>query len=139
MSDSKTSSNGIGFTGCLLIAFIVLKLCKVITWSWWWVLSPAWIVSGIILMLLATIGVLEYFSARNRVRRSKKYREATKELYNALDNAMDTANKSRSKWQERLDQMQEAQKKAEVLRNQKALDEKMTKNSGDEFRSQNIV
>ena len=27
----------------LLIIFIVLKLCGVIAWSWWWVLSPLWI------------------------------------------------------------------------------------------------
>ena len=27
----------------LLVAFIVLKLTGVITWSWWWVLSPLWI------------------------------------------------------------------------------------------------
>lgn len=27
----------------LLITFIVLKLCGVISWSWWWVLSPLWI------------------------------------------------------------------------------------------------
>lgn len=34
---------GIGFLGLLQIAFIVLKLCKVITWSWWLVLIPLWI------------------------------------------------------------------------------------------------
>ena len=27
----------------LLVAFIVLKLTGVITWSWWWVLSPLWL------------------------------------------------------------------------------------------------
>ena len=27
----------------LLVVFIVLKLCGVITWSWLWVLSPLWI------------------------------------------------------------------------------------------------
>ena len=31
---------GMGFFGLLTIAFIVLKLCNVITWSWFWVLSP---------------------------------------------------------------------------------------------------
>lgn len=31
--------------GNLTVAFIVLKLCKVIDWSWWWVLSPFWGVS----------------------------------------------------------------------------------------------
>jgi len=37
MNESKS---GIGFFGLLTIVFIVLKLCKVIDWSWWWVLSP---------------------------------------------------------------------------------------------------
>ena len=33
-------NNSIGFVGLLQIAFIVLKLCRVIDWSWWMVLSP---------------------------------------------------------------------------------------------------
>ncbi len=41
MSNGK--SKGIGFTGVLTVAFIVLKLCDVIKWSWLWVLSPIWI------------------------------------------------------------------------------------------------
>lgn len=44
------SSAGIGFVGVLQVAFIVLKLCNVITWSWVWVLSPLWI-GGIIAVL----------------------------------------------------------------------------------------
>jgi hypothetical protein len=44
MSDTaSTSSGGIGFGGLLAILFIALKLTGVITWSWWWVLSPLWI------------------------------------------------------------------------------------------------
>ena len=39
----KNTSGGIGFVGLLTIVFIVLKLCKVIAWSWLWVLSPIWI------------------------------------------------------------------------------------------------
>lgn len=34
----------------LLVVFIVLKLCGVITWSWLWVLSPIWI--SIILLFI---------------------------------------------------------------------------------------
>ena len=30
---NSSSSSGIGFCGLLTIVFIVLKLCKVITWS----------------------------------------------------------------------------------------------------------
>lgn len=39
----NNTSGGIGFAGLLTIVFIVLKLCKVISWSWWWVFSPLWI------------------------------------------------------------------------------------------------
>ena len=28
--------------GLLAIVFITLKLCNVITWSWWWVTAPLW-------------------------------------------------------------------------------------------------
>lgn len=43
MSDnSNNQSGGIGFGGLLLLLFITLKLTGVITWSWWWVMSPLW-------------------------------------------------------------------------------------------------
>ena len=41
--NSSSSSAGIGFIGVLQVAFIILKLCGVITWKWAWVLSPMWI------------------------------------------------------------------------------------------------
>ena len=47
---TSTSSGGIGFGGLLTVAFIVLKLTGVITWSWWWVLSPLWI--GFLLVIV---------------------------------------------------------------------------------------
>jgi hypothetical protein len=37
------ASRGAGATTILLIAFIPLRLAGAITWSWWWVTSPAWI------------------------------------------------------------------------------------------------
>ena len=37
---SGGTAGGIGFCGVLAIVFIVLKLCKVISWSWLWVLAP---------------------------------------------------------------------------------------------------
>lgn len=53
---SKDSNGGgLGLSGVLLVVFIVLKLCKVITWSWVWVLSPLWIsliLWGIILLII---------------------------------------------------------------------------------------
>lgn len=40
---NSAAGGGIGATGLLGVAFVVLKLCGVIDWSWWWVLSPFWI------------------------------------------------------------------------------------------------
>lgn len=39
----------------LFIAFLVLKLTHVITWSWLWVTAPLWVsaASGIILIVLS--------------------------------------------------------------------------------------
>lgn len=49
MSKSKSSSNYL-FIKLLAVAFIVLKLCNVIDWSWWWVLSPLWIPFALVIM-----------------------------------------------------------------------------------------
>ena len=46
------SNGGIGFFGVLQIVFIILKLCKVINWSWFWVLAPIWIDLIIYLILV---------------------------------------------------------------------------------------
>ena len=51
MSDSS-SSGGVSFTGLLTVAFVVLKLTEVVQWSWWWVLSPVWIVAGLYVLFL---------------------------------------------------------------------------------------
>lgn len=52
MERNNNTSKGIGFAGLLTIAFIVLKLCKVITWSWVWVLAPLWISFGLSLVAI---------------------------------------------------------------------------------------
>ena len=39
----SNTSNGILVSG-LTILFVYLKLTNQIDWSWWWVLSPCWIV-----------------------------------------------------------------------------------------------
>ena len=53
-NNSSAASGGIGFTGLLTVAFIVLKLCNVITWSWFWVLSPLIFSVGLVLLILLT-------------------------------------------------------------------------------------
>ncbi len=38
-----TAGSGITLSGLVFIVFLVLKLCNVIDWSWWWVTAPLWI------------------------------------------------------------------------------------------------
>lgn len=52
---TSSSSGGIGFTGLLQVAFIILKLCHVIDWSWWLVLAPTWISYLILVIILIVI------------------------------------------------------------------------------------
>ncbi len=62
MSDKSSSSSGIGVTGLLLVAFVVLKLTgytRVATWSWWWVLSPMWIPALLVMVALLAIVVFK--------------------------------------------------------------------------------
>jgi len=54
-SSATPASGGIGFWGLLQIVLITLKLCNVIQWSWWWVLSPALAVVAILVALLLFI------------------------------------------------------------------------------------
>jgi len=52
------SGGGCGFAGLLTIAFVILKLCKVIDWSWIWVLSPIWI-SFILFIIILIIMLIK--------------------------------------------------------------------------------
>jgi hypothetical protein len=98
-SKSTSTSGGIGFFGLLTIAFIVLKLGKVIKWSWWWVTCPIW--SPIALVI---IGFLIYLPFKVLKDRDKRNRIAAG--YNEIAWKKD----GKSKWQQRMEQIQEAQK-----------------------------
>lgn len=73
MSDNKSSSGGIGFVGLLTIAFIVLKLCRVIDWPWLWVLSPIWITTAVLALIAAIALSMWWFLAwQERRARAKR-------------------------------------------------------------------
>ena len=59
MDNKKNSgvASSTGFFDLLGIAFIVLKLCGVIDWSWWIVLAPIWgsLVLIIVILLIAFV------------------------------------------------------------------------------------
>ena len=55
-SITQCSTSGYSFTTILTIIFVVLKLLDLITWNWFWVLSPTifGIGIGILLVILVT-------------------------------------------------------------------------------------
>lgn len=79
MSDIKVE---IGIPETLFIVFLILKLCKVIDWSWWWITSPIWI-----LIILAIVGTVF-----NLYRPTKK-KMITIRIKRPLLNKKDTENK----------------------------------------------
>ena len=68
MSKQKSNNSAIGFPILLGLAFIVLKLCKQIDWSWWWILSPFWVGPSIIIIALLVIWTIGYLK-RKKLRR----------------------------------------------------------------------
>ena len=54
----ETKSGGISILGLLGIVFIVLKLCKVIDWSWWWVTSPLWGLAALAVLVFMVVCVM---------------------------------------------------------------------------------
>ncbi len=55
---TQVNLGGIGFSGLLAILFIGLKLGGVITWSWWWVLSPIWLPMVIVIGIFAIVAII---------------------------------------------------------------------------------
>ncbi len=82
MKNKKKSNNGLGFVLALAAIFAALKLAGAIGWSWVWVLSPLWILAGIILVvsLGAALIILSGKAARQHTdgKRDRAYNEAIK-------------------------------------------------------------
>ena len=61
MSKDINASGGIGLFDILFVVFLVLKLCNVIDWSWWWITAPLWgplaiaVVVGVILTIVESV------------------------------------------------------------------------------------
>ena len=57
-SNKTAAAGGTGFLTLLQVAFIVLKLCKVIDWSWWWILAPTWMPIALVLVIAIIIAFI---------------------------------------------------------------------------------
>lgn len=66
MSENKAASNSFPFASILTLIFITLKLLGKITWSWWWVLSPAWISLALVVLLFAVAFVALYLKEQKK-------------------------------------------------------------------------
>lgn len=57
MSNTENTNGGVGLYGLIFVAFLVLKLCNVIDWSWWWVTAPIWGPLAIVAVILFIVVV----------------------------------------------------------------------------------
>lgn len=55
----KSTKIGIGIVCLLFVVFLILKLTKVIAWSWWWVTSPLWlpVAIGVIIVIVCVAAI----------------------------------------------------------------------------------
>jgi len=58
MKTENSSSSGLSIIGLLGVAFIILKLCGVINWSWWWVTVPFWGGLAIVILILVFVAII---------------------------------------------------------------------------------
>lgn len=58
-----------GLPMILFIVFLILRLCKVIAWSWWWVTCPLWI------MALWALAVMVLYFVIAVIMELRKYRK----------------------------------------------------------------
>lgn len=72
-SNSNNRSSGLGLGSVLTIVFIVLKVTKVIDWSWWWVLSPLWISFLLRLFIIGIYILIDIFSEKSCYRRYRRH------------------------------------------------------------------
>ena len=62
MANEPTVKFNTGFFSLLFLIFLTLKLCKVITWSWWWVFAPIYMPVGVVIAILLIIGIFMLIS-----------------------------------------------------------------------------
>lgn len=70
MGNETKSSSSISFLSLLFLVFLILKLCGVIDWSWWWITAPLCGGFAVLLVVLPIVGVIALLiSAKKRERK----------------------------------------------------------------------
>ncbi len=83
-NNSSAASSAIGLLTLLTVVFVVLKLCHVIDWSWWWVLSPIWIEIVLELIFLIVVIIVKYHALKHSRERFINHMEQLKQERNAI-------------------------------------------------------
>lgn len=64
----------LSLTTLLTIIFVILKLCGVLSWSWWWILSPLWGSIAIFIIVSALIWLFGCIAVTIEEKRENKRR-----------------------------------------------------------------
>jgi len=114
MSKNSSSSSGVSAVSLLGIAFVILKLCNVIDWSWWWVTAPFW--GGIALLAVGLIAyvVIQIFAAWYKSIKKQQQGDRWKEA-KVIDKPIEPMKESKF-----MQKLEEAQKISEERRNKKS-------------------
>jgi len=66
MAENNQTKSGISTLSLLGVAFVGLKLCNVIDWSWWWITLPFWGGLGLVILLLILVGLIALLTPDGR-------------------------------------------------------------------------
>jgi hypothetical protein len=59
MATENSQTGGVSLLGAMFLIFLILKLCKVIDWSWWLVTYPLWGPFALIVLVFMIGGLLK--------------------------------------------------------------------------------
>ncbi len=71
-SKSSSSSGGVGIPTVIQTVFIILKVVGVIKWSWFWVLSPAWISILVVIFVFLIFFIVRSITKASRNKKRGK-------------------------------------------------------------------
>ena len=74
-NNSNGAGGGVGIGTVLFLIFLVLKLCNVINWSWWWVTAPLWGSVALYLLVLGIALLSIWIQELHHKRQIKKWRK----------------------------------------------------------------
>jgi predicted membrane chloride channel (bestrophin family) len=67
--------------GLATITLIVLKLAGVVTWSWWWVLTPLWINLAPAVLIVLALAVLIFRAQTTSARHWQARKRLLRDLF----------------------------------------------------------